>query len=331
MKNKKSILLMTCLLIFLLMNQVSAAENDTSNNIGDSNSSLSVEHNNLNDIIKSKLTEIGDKKQKEVNSSDLLEVDEEIEVIEDVKNTDGIVMAEDNSSCGQASLATALNRFDRNITLDEVSSLINGSENGTSMKSIVETARHYNLTAFGVELNTMDLKENFIVHLNLSEGGHWSLINNITDKYVFLADPIEGNINFTIAEFEKYFSGKAIIISRIDEESLRNQLTGQNIQIIENSDMDSIIGNGWERRIVGYKTVWKWGFIRKYGWKLQPVITAHGAQFSQWQYKKGYYYVWGKYKAKVPIYKYVYKNNDRLTSVSIKANIKKGKTISKAK
>ena len=58
--------------------------------------------------------------------------------------------------------------------------------------------------------------------------------------------------------------------------------------------------------------------IQKYGWVLRPKVVGGHVSFSQWQYVKGYYTVWGKYKAKEPIYKYYFTNDESLTSAKIK-------------
>ena len=68
---------------------------------------------------------------------------------EEIKNTTGIVMSDNNYSCGSASLATVLNTFGLNLTLKEVSQFTDtNEENGTSMLSLIETAKHYGFEAF---------------------------------------------------------------------------------------------------------------------------------------------------------------------------------------
>ena len=238
------------------------------------------------------------------------------------KDTDGVVMAGDNYSCGPASLATVLNKNGLNLTLKEVSKITNTTENGTTMQSIIDAAKYYNFSAIGVEIDTSDLKENYIVHLNINGSEHWTVITKVTDEYVYLADSSEGNIKLSIDEFNSYFTRKAIIISKMDEISLKEQIITKqitsNIKILDNDQCLKISGKGMKRKVIGYRIVWKYGLIQKYGWVLRPVVSGGHVSFSQWKYVKGYYYVWGKYKVKEPIYKYYYVSDESLTSAKIK-------------
>ena len=79
-----------------------------------------------------------------------------------------------------------------------------------------------------------------------------------------------------------------------------------------------ISGKGLKRKVIGYRIVWRYGLIQKYGWVLRPKVVGGHISFSQWTYVKGYYAVWGKYKVKEPIYKYYFVSDDALTSVKIR-------------
>ena len=79
-----------------------------------------------------------------------------------------------------------------------------------------------------------------------------------------------------------------------------------------------VSGKGLKKKIVGYRIVWKYGLIQKYGWVLRPKVVGGHVSFSQWVYVKGNRAVWGKYKVKQPIYKYYYVSDDALTSAKIR-------------
>lgn len=227
-------------------------------------------------------------------------------------------MANDNYSCGPASLATALNRNGLNLSLNEVSKHTNTSLNGTSMQSLIDAAKYYGFSAYGVEVNTKGLKENNIVHLNLNGCEHWTVISKVTDTHIFLADSTEGNINFTIDEFDSYFSKKAIILSNISQNDLKNDLISNQINILNKDQCLKISGKGLKKKVVGYRIVWKYGWRQKYGWVLRPKVVGGHVSFTQWVYVKGYHAVWGKYKVKEPIYKYYFVSDDAMTSAKIK-------------
>ena len=208
LKINRSILIICMISLFLIIGQISACDTD-SMTINDSNAiendnSIEIDQN-IDDSI-----EIEDENDKSIENIENIEkTDHSSETIEEERDTNGVVIANDNYSCGPASLATVLNRNGLNLSLNEMSEHTNTNLNGTSMQSIIDAARYYKFSAYGVEIDTQNLKENYIVHLNLNGCEHWTVISKVTDSHVFLADSSEGNMNFTIDEFNSYFTKKA--------------------------------------------------------------------------------------------------------------------------
>ncbi len=309
LKINKSILIICIVSLFLMMGQISASDAD----------SLEIDDTIQNDLI----LDSSDSSMNTDESNKLEEMNEMEENFQEIieekqKDTTGVVMANDNYSCGPASLATALNRNGLNLSLNEVSKHTNTSLNGTSMQSLIDAAKYYGFSAYGVEVDTKGLKENNIVHLNINGCEHWTVIRKLTDTHVFLADSTEGNINFTIDEFNSYFSKKAIILSNNSQNDLKNDLISNQITILNKDQCLKISGKGLKKKIVGYRIVWKYGFVQRYGWVLKPKVVGGHVSFSQWVYVKGKHPVWGKYKVKEPIYKYYFVSDDAMTSAKIK-------------
>ena len=323
LKINKSILIICLVSLFLTIGQISASDTDLMETSDTGMNDLSLNHNlteisddsNMNQL---ESNELNDANSIKTESFDDLEesIDDMIE--EKQKDTNGVVMANDNYSCGPASLATALNRYGLNLSLNEVSKHTNTSLNGTTMQSLIDTAKYYGFSAYGVEIDTKCLKENNIVHLNINGCEHWTVINKLTDTHVFLADSTEGNMNFTIDEFNSYFSKKAILLSKNNSTDLKEELISNQINILNQGQCMKISGKGLKKKVIGYRIVWKYGLVQKYGWVLRPKIVGGHVSFSQWVYVKGNRPVWGKYKVKEPIYKYYYVSDDSLTSAKLK-------------
>ena len=311
LKINRSILIICIVSLFLIIGQISASDTDPMEINGTINNDLSLEQ--LNDSNIDNIESDGLEKTAQTEAETIDEIVEEKQ-----KDTTGVVMATDNYSCGPASLATALNRNGLNLSLNEVSKHTNTSLNGTSMQSLVDAAKYYGFSAYGVEVDTQGLKENNIVHLNLKGCEHWTVISNVTDTHIFLADSTEGNINFTIDDFNSYFSKKAIILSNISQNDLKNDLISNQINILNKDQCLKISGKGLKKKVVGYRIVWKYGWRQKYGWILRPKVVGGHVSFTQWVYVKGYHAVWGKYKVKEPIYKYYFVSDDAMTSSKIK-------------
>ena len=323
LKINKSILIICLVSLFLIIGQISASDTDLMETNDLDMNDLSINQNTNEgfdnpNMDQSKSNEMNEANSIKTEPSDALEesIDDMIE--EKQKDTNGVVMANDNFSCGPASLATALNKYGLNLSLNEVSKHTNTSLNGTTMQSLIDAAKYYGFSAYGVEIDTQNLKENNIVHLNINGCEHWTVINKLTDTHVFLADSTEGNINFTIDEFNSYFSKKAIVLSKNNSPDLKEELISNQINILNQEQCKKISGKGLKKKVIGYRIVWKYGFVQRYGWVLRPKIVGGHVSFSQWVYVKGNRPVWGKYKVKEPIYKYYYVSDDRLTSAKIR-------------
>ena len=206
-----------------MMGQISASDADSLeiDDIIQNDLILDLSDSSMNIDESNKLEEMNGMEE---NSQEIIE--------EKQKDTTGVVMANDNYSCGPASLATALNRNGLNLSLNEVSKHTNTSLNGTSMQSLIDAAKYYGFSAYGVEVDTKGLNENNIVHLNINGCEHWTVISKVTETHIFLADSTEGNINFTIDEFNSYFSKKAIILSNNSPNDLKNDLISNHINIL---------------------------------------------------------------------------------------------------
>ncbi len=258
-----------------------------------------------------------DQSSENIKNNDLDNNDETAEIIEEeIKDTEGVVMAGDNYSCGPASLATALNKLGLNLTLSEVSQYTNTTENGTNMQSLIDAAKHYNFSAFGVEIQAKDLKENSIVHLNMGYGEHWTVVSKVTEDNIFLADSTEGNINMSIAEFNSIYTGKAIILSSMNEDS--GNLSVSNGKVLDSSQCLKISGKGMKRKVIGYRYVTKYVTVAVWKKVLKPKVIGGHVSFSCWEWTYSKVYVIKKKKVKEPIYKYYYVSDEALTSASIK-------------
>ena len=323
LKINKSILIICLVSLFLIIGQISASDTDLMETNDLDMNDLSINQNTNEgfdnpNMDQSKSNEMNEANSIKTEPSDALEesIDDMIE--EKQKDTNGVVMANDNFSCGPASLATALNKYGLNLSLNEVSKHTNTSLNGTTMQSLIDAAKYYGFSAYGVEIDTQNLNENNIVHLNINGCEHWTVINKLTDTHVFLADSTEGNMNFTIDEFNSYFSKKAIVLSKNNSTDLKEELISNQINILNQDQCMKISGKGLKKKVIGYRIVWKYGFVQRYGWVLRPKIVGGHVSFSQWVYVKGNRPVWGKYKVKEPIYKYYYVSDDSLTSAKLK-------------
>jgi predicted double-glycine peptidase len=126
------------------------------------------------------------------------------------KNTTGIVMQSTNYSCGPAALATVLNNLGINTTEQELKVLAGTDTSGTSMYGLVHAAQSKGLNLVGSSLSIDDLSPNTIVILTKNGTPHFSVVREVTNESVKLADPSLGNIEMSIERFNEIYSGYAL-------------------------------------------------------------------------------------------------------------------------
>ena len=206
------------------------------------------------------------------------DLNEECELNDLQLDTSDVVMSDDDYSCGAASFATVLNNMGVNITLDEARNAVNTTVNGTTMEGIINGANKYNLTSYGINVNINYLNENYIVHMSINGTDHWSVVKQISDDYIILADPNEGNIKYTKEEFAKFYTNNSIIISKslID----KNTLESRNIKIITDKSKLLISGKGKKKRYFLYKVKDATYNVNKHRWYYRWVYT-----YSVYEYK----------------------------------------------
>jgi uncharacterized protein len=131
----------------------------------------------------------------------------------------GIIKQESDSTCGIASLSNILstNYLIKKNELDLLNHLRIKPE--YSFKDLSLIASKYQINTLGVKLPLSQLSNintPAILHINRLGVGHFVILKNITPTYVQVSDPAWGNLNYTHAQFEKYWTrsdglGRALI------------------------------------------------------------------------------------------------------------------------
>ncbi len=146
------------------------------------------------------------------------------------KNVTGIVMATTDYNCGPAALATILNNMEINVTQDELAVLAGTDESGTTMYGLLQAARSKGLIAKCLKLSANKLRPNNIVFLTINRNNHFSVIKEITNTTVYLADSSLGNINMALKNFTTVYSGNALVVTN---DTNNTQLNSSNTMTID--------------------------------------------------------------------------------------------------
>ena len=255
LKINKSILIICIITLFLIIGQISASDTD-SMKINDldaiNNSDLINDSYLIDDSIEFydekfmeniEDTNVDDEIHDSIADNELVEADNSMNITEKQrKDSTKIVMANDNYSCGAASFATALNNLGISISLDEAKIVANTTVNGTTMKGLVDAAGKYNLSAYAVNSDISNLKENFIVHMNINGAEHWSVIKEIDENKVILADSSLGHVEYDLEKFKEFYTNNSLIILK---KSQTNSLDMTKYVLIDKTKLNGISGKGY--------------------------------------------------------------------------------------
>ncbi|NPV51756.1 MAG: hypothetical protein HPY60_11260 [Candidatus Methanofastidiosum sp.] len=80
------------------------------------------------------------------------------------------------------------------------------NENGTTIYGLAEAAKARGLNAVSMKLSIDDLTHN-LVFITANGGLHFSVVTEVTNTSVYLADPSLGNIEMTREKFAEVYSG----------------------------------------------------------------------------------------------------------------------------
>jgi len=87
---------------------------------------------------------------------------------------------------------------------------------GTTMHGLAQAARSKGLNATGMKLRVDELRPNMIVHVIKDGTPHYSVVKEITNEIVRLADPSLGNIELTREKFNEIYTGNALVITNLN-------------------------------------------------------------------------------------------------------------------
>lgn len=160
-------------------------------------------------------------------------------------NTSGVVMSDNEYSCGAASFATVLNKMGINISLNESKDATKTTINGTTMNNIIYAAKTYNLIAYAINTNTANLKENFIVHMDIMGINHLSVVKEINNETIILADPNLGNFKYDLCEFNQYYTNQSVIITKSTINNIINNVIPIESNFISEVCQKYISGKGY--------------------------------------------------------------------------------------
>lgn len=125
-----------------------------------------------------------------------------------------VVLQMEALECGAASLCMILAYWGKWLPLEQVRADCGVCRDGSSARNVVRAARSYGLTASGYRMEPENLRKinaPAIIHWNFN---HFVVFCGFKKKHVVLNDPGRGRVEVTLEEFERAFTGVALLFER---------------------------------------------------------------------------------------------------------------------
>ncbi len=127
-----------------------------------------------------------------------------------------VVMQMENLECGAACLAMILAYHGKWLPLEQVRIDCGVSRDGSNAKNVLRAARAYGLKAAGYRMELDKIKKSefpMIIHWNFN---HFVVLDGFKRNRAVLNDPARGTVEVSLEEFDKSFTGIALIFSKTE-------------------------------------------------------------------------------------------------------------------
>ena len=129
-----------------------------------------------------------------------------------------VVMQMEALECGAAALAMILAYYGRWVALEQLRIDCGVSRDGSNAKNILIAARKYGLKATGYRIPPSSIREGgsfpCIIHW---EYNHFVVLEGFKGEKAYLCDPARGNVVVSAKEFEKSYTGVAMVFEPTEQ------------------------------------------------------------------------------------------------------------------
>src|SRR5262249_12342721 len=116
------------------------------------------------------------------------------------------------TDCGAACLAMILRYYKKHVSINRLRELCNVGREGATLYSVAEAAEAVGLRARGIRASFEHLAKIGLPAIVHWEGFHYIVLYEVQRTHVIVADPAIGLRQLTRAEFEKGWTGYALLV-----------------------------------------------------------------------------------------------------------------------
>lgn len=123
-----------------------------------------------------------------------------------------VIMQQEALECGAAALAMVMAYYGKWVPLEQVRVDCGVSRDGSKAKNIYLAAEHYGFKVDAYSMSPEAIKKSgkfpCIIHWNMN---HFVVLDGFKGKHVYINDPARGSVKITWEEFDRAFTGVALI------------------------------------------------------------------------------------------------------------------------
>lgn len=115
--------------------------------------------------------------------------------------------------CSAACLCTVIQTYGKTISINVAREVARVRQDGASMSNIVRASKEFGFVADPYVSTIEQLRERKLPAIANWKGYHWVVVHEVTEDSVIVADPAQGLVTQTIAEFEEGWSRYTIYLT----------------------------------------------------------------------------------------------------------------------
>lgn len=123
----------------------------------------------------------------------------------------------DETDSGPACLAMICRHFDLPTSLARIRQIVHTGPKGANLRSLCHGAEEAGLAARSVKTSAAYLSAMPVPAIVHTSEGHWMVLYDVGSKWISVSDPAHGLLRLGRAEFERQWSGYAVLFDYIEE------------------------------------------------------------------------------------------------------------------
>lgn len=116
------------------------------------------------------------------------------------------VLQHSEMDCSAACLCTVIKHYGKTISINSAREVARVRQDGASMANVIRAAEEFGFVARAYTSTFEQLREETLPAIANWRGYHWVVVHKVTDDSVIVADPAQGVVTYSRAEFEESWS-----------------------------------------------------------------------------------------------------------------------------